>query len=519
MSVLSAARLKRIRSFGPELLVGLGLGANAAWVSMSFKSLTLYGNVASAGGSEPVLDAVYLISIATVCVTLSLAAAAERRTWMVLAHLPTYLALAVGTTITTLFMPLGSPGGSELQQIILVVTGVLSGLFSSLYLIYFGFALSQLTLPGKVLAAAASTIFSSVLCVAFNVLHPGLAIMLAAAMPLISAALTIAGMRRATLEVGTTGASMVSSPENIGFPGNFSTAILRSKPSPISNPAQKATWRGLVGRIAAASLLVGFANESSRTLYMQMDLVEAGQYAYAGVQAVDSLLATIAVVALALLLLLRRSSRMAKDCYFAICLLLTLGIVLLPAPGLFANVGSFIPLAVSSAAYSTFGMFIWILTACICSSFPQATIAAFASIRAAWAIGPLLGIVLGRAVLETMGLSPAGIYVITLCGIIALVVVSTFVFSSEDLGKIMAIVPTRTQQRFRHKCQLVAQRFGLTERESEIMMMLAKGRNLPFIQDQLYLSRSTVSTHRQHIYQKTGVHSQQELIDLVQEAE
>nr|WP_268935867.1 LuxR C-terminal-related transcriptional regulator [Parvibacter caecicola] len=83
----------------------------------------------------------------------------------------------------------------------------------------------------------------------------------------------------------------------------------------------------------------------------------------------------------------------------------------------------------------------------------------------------------------------------------------------------MAIVPTRTQQRFRHKCSLVAQRFGLTDRETEIMMMLAKGRNLPFIQEQLYLSKSTVSTHRQHVYQKTGVHSQQELINLVQEAE
>ena len=65
----------------------------------------------------------------------------------------------------------------------------------------------------------------------------------------------------------------------------------------------------------------------------------------------------------------------------------------------------------------------------------------------------------------------------------------------------------------------MAKRYGLTERESEIMMMLATGRNLPFIQDQLFLSKSTVSTHRQHIYQKLGIHSQQELIDLVQTAE
>lgn len=54
-------------------------------------------------------------------------------------------------------------------------------------------------------------------------------------------------------------------------------------------------------------------------------------------------------------------------------------------------------------------------------------------------------------------------------------------------------------------------------RETEIMTLFAKGRNLAYIQEQLCLSKSTVSTHRQHIYQKLGVHSSQEMIDLIQE--
>lgn len=530
MPASSATKGKTIGSIGPELLVGLGLGANGAWVGMSFKSLTLYGNVSAPGGSEPVLDAVYLISIVTVCITLAIAAVMERRIWMALAHFPTFLALVIGTAVTTVFMPMGTPAGSELQQIILVLTGVLSGFFSSMFLIYFGFAVSQLTLRGKVVCAAASTIFSSVLFVVFNVLNPELAIPFAALMPLASAALTTAGMAHATLEGEAATASSnapssshalneVTPDGSLGFPAKFAIAITRSKPSPITDPQERAIWHGLVSRIAAASLLVGFASESCRTMYMQMDLVNAGQYAYAGVQAADSLIATIVVVALALLLLLRRTERTAKDCYFAVCLLLALGVMLLPAPILLDNVNSFIPLAISSAAYGAFGMFIWILTACICSSFPQATIAAFASIRAAWAIGPLLGIITGRTVLAGSDVTIFGAYQLLFLALLALIVVSTFVFSSEDLGKIMAIVPVRTQQRFRYKCELVAKRYGLTERESEIMMMLAKGRNLPFIQDQLFLSKSTVSTHRQHIYQKLGIHSQQELIDLVQEAE
>ena len=58
----------------------------------------------------------------------------------------------------------------------------------------------------------------------------------------------------------------------------------------------------------------------------------------------------------------------------------------------------------------------------------------------------------------------------------------------------------------------------LVSREGEIMIMFAKGRNLAYIQDELFISKSPVSTHRQHIYKKLGIHSQQELLDLVQAA-
>ena len=54
-------------------------------------------------------------------------------------------------------------------------------------------------------------------------------------------------------------------------------------------------------------------------------------------------------------------------------------------------------------------------------------------------------------------------------------------------------------------------------RETEIMTLFAKGRNLAYTQERLCLSKSTVSMHRQHICQKLGVHSSQEMIDLIQE--
>lgn len=56
----------------------------------------------------------------------------------------------------------------------------------------------------------------------------------------------------------------------------------------------------------------------------------------------------------------------------------------------------------------------------------------------------------------------------------------------------------------------------LTPRETEVFALLAQGRSIPYIRDELIISRETAATHAKHIYAKLGVHSRQELIDLVQ---
>ncbi|MDR3052592.1 MAG: helix-turn-helix transcriptional regulator [Coriobacteriales bacterium] len=64
-------------------------------------------------------------------------------------------------------------------------------------------------------------------------------------------------------------------------------------------------------------------------------------------------------------------------------------------------------------------------------------------------------------------------------------------------------------------CRAASARFGLTQRESELLVLLAQGRSMPYIQNALTLSEGTVRTHVNHIYAKLKVHSKQELIDLL----
>ncbi len=63
--------------------------------------------------------------------------------------------------------------------------------------------------------------------------------------------------------------------------------------------------------------------------------------------------------------------------------------------------------------------------------------------------------------------------------------------------------------------EILAQRYGLSARETEVFALLARGRSLPYIQNELVISEGTAQTHARHIYAKMGVHSRQELHDLV----
>lgn len=62
--------------------------------------------------------------------------------------------------------------------------------------------------------------------------------------------------------------------------------------------------------------------------------------------------------------------------------------------------------------------------------------------------------------------------------------------------------------------EVLASQYHLTPREIEIFLLLARGRNVNYIENELVIARNTVKTHVRNIYGKVDVHSQQELIDL-----
>lgn len=67
-------------------------------------------------------------------------------------------------------------------------------------------------------------------------------------------------------------------------------------------------------------------------------------------------------------------------------------------------------------------------------------------------------------------------------------------------------------------CDKVAEEYALTPREKEVFALLARGRNGRFIQAELVISYNTAKAHIKNIYAKMGIHSHQEIIDLVEGA-
>ena len=61
-----------------------------------------------------------------------------------------------------------------------------------------------------------------------------------------------------------------------------------------------------------------------------------------------------------------------------------------------------------------------------------------------------------------------------------------------------------------------ADSFALTPREAEALTLLARGHGAQSIQERMGISHNTVKMHIRNVYAKLGVHSRQELIDLVE---
>lgn len=143
-----------------------------------------------------------------------------------------------------------------------------------------------------------------------------------------------------------------------------------------------------------------------------------------------------------------------------------------------------------------------------------------------------IGETLGSGAAHLLGMIPSNLPILNLITFFligALIFANLFLFTEKDLTEThlgemtdsdtekaeMNVVGETEAENMDVVCSYMVKTYGLSAREADVLPLVIKGRTIARIQEELFISAGTVSTHVRHIYQKTGVKDRQALLDLI----
>jgi DNA-binding CsgD family transcriptional regulator len=195
--------------------------------------------------------------------------------------------------------------------------------------------------------------------------------------------------------------------------------------------------------------------------------------------------------------------------------------------------------SVSFGGYMIFLAFILLVSGRISFEFGTGIMRPSAASVGTLYLGEACGLVLGGGLTQVFGTDLSAEYISAGC-VFVFLLVHLFLFNETDLvhagigdvdiveGAALSSVthkiegpvnetPPDDQDKsdvFQGRANVLTQEHGLSPREAEVLLLLLQGRTMARIQEELYISAGTVSTHMRHIYQKIGVANKQQLLDL-----
>lgn len=151
---------------------------------------------------------------------------------------------------------------------------------------------------------------------------------------------------------------------------------------------------------------------------------------------------------------------------------------------------------------------------------------AFSIERAVRLVAAQLGRVTGTTLHSSGALGPgwlvaASVVMAGLLVLVAAMFLSEKNVSSSDWGVVLKRsasvrgAQALERNRLAVKCAELARRMGLTPREQETLVLMARGRTLGEMSRELCIGTNTVKTHAKHVYQKLDVHSRAELLEML----
>lgn len=217
---------------------------------------------------------------------------------------------------------------------------------------------------------------------------------------------------------------------------------------------------------------------------------------------------------------------------------LSAAVLLAPVIGL---IGPHIATTLADTATILFEIFIWVIAIALVHAAQNGALRA-ASVRLATVIGHTTGALLavGAGALSLMyaDATQTASFLLLFIYIILLIVISrnpaspnassaslaatsstddasTSAAAPDAISSAPATSPSHDLSYWTIPCETLARAHALTPRETEVLIQLAQGRDLAFMESKFVISRNTIKMHVRNVYAKLGVHSKQEVIDLV----
>ena len=313
-------------------------------------------------------------------------------------------------------------------------------------------------------------------------------------LPLCSAACFWAGGRAARREVADGQAGTPAMPD-----------VPVDEPAVIALPSADAASRRLFLRFSACLFIVVCVTETARNLLLGGTAIGF----YSGLANLGGLMLKIGCAVWLVSVFDARDARGVSLAY-RIAFILLLGVVLCTPLLLQGNLLAHMLLDVGSFFFQ---LVVLMVAYQIGVGLRIGPVVVFASARAVWAAGVMAGI----AIAQLWG-GPAAVQAFAVALGLAVAVAFTFMFTERDCTDVLASLPEPDHApRFREKCEHVAGHYGLSARELEVLVLMAKGRSASRVAEDLGVTLATINSHVNHIYRKLGVHSRQELIDVIEQ--
>ena len=286
---------------------------------------------------------------------------------------------------------------------------------------------------------------------------------------------------------------------------------------PVSMNVSKFTWR-----IGVCACLVGLADSLVRQVFIHINGIPLASFYQPGM-----VLSCLIVVVVLVGHRLFATDVNYRSVYKFVVFIMAFFFMLLPvftgsntAESVFALV-----------SYNCFNVLIWMLLAELAYTYRLSSLVVFGIGWGMVTLGVALGQLTAAWIVDVVTFTPQIVSLIALVCTLLVLGSYMFVLREDDMVDITKVdddepaqaevpeegEPVRTP--FKDRCNQLAQEYGLTPRETEVMILFAKGRSSTRIQEDLVLSRGTVTTHLRHIYQKMDVHSKQEFLDKIENAE